>query len=424
MRTAGAPKKGLFFGWWIVVTGLLIMVLVFAPAINLAGLFIKPLAENFGVPRTVATTAVTISSLAGMLAGLFSGKLFARGNIRRIVMLAMVGVAVCYFATVFSNSLVVLFAATILRGACNTVCTILPISFLVNNWFGKRVRGRAFGVAMMGSGIGAMLLTPITGAILENWGWRGGYIFFGVLALVLLPLVWVTYVHTPAEKGLTCLGAEADANGAPAPQDTQGIPAKRAMRTALFWVLIATIILMSGGVQIWLVNSASYLTDFDFDVLWVSFVLSIGSASMTAGKFIIGAICDKAGAKVGTIVGVCALVAGYLLSLTVGKMPMMAYPTTVIMGFGLGTSTVVTSLLIRELFGNRDFVTLSGFGQSSLNFGAFFMPILASLVYDLSGSYVPAWLAACVICVLAIVGVSMAYALQPRVMARYGEQTP
>lgn len=60
----------------------------------------------------------------------------------------------------------------------------------VYEWFGKKERGMANGIAIGGSAIGAVLAPPLTMLIASNYGWRWGFILPGIIGIVWV-LVWV-----------------------------------------------------------------------------------------------------------------------------------------------------------------------------------------------------------------------------------------
>ncbi len=76
--TLHSEKKGLYHGWWIVVTSLLLMAIVFAALISLPGVFTIFVTEEFGISRTTFTTHMTISTLTSILASFFVGSFFQK----------------------------------------------------------------------------------------------------------------------------------------------------------------------------------------------------------------------------------------------------------------------------------------------------------------------------------------------------------
>lgn len=60
----------------------------------------------------------------------------------------------------------------------------------VYEWFGKKERALANGIAIGGSAIGAVLAPPLTMLVATHYGWRWGFVLPGMVGLVWV-LVWV-----------------------------------------------------------------------------------------------------------------------------------------------------------------------------------------------------------------------------------------
>ncbi|NLW79733.1 MAG: MFS transporter [Ruminococcaceae bacterium] len=420
MEEGKKPKKKVYFGWWVVLTSFLIMGLVFAPTGTLISLFLKPISEDLGVSRTIFTTVSTIGGIAQILAALVGGRILARFNLKRVVAFSMVALAGFHVWFALSDNLVLILITSAGRGIFSTLCTTLPIAILINNWFGSRVRGKALGIAMVGSGVGSAVLSPIIGTLIDQFGWRTAYMFFAVLVVAIIPFVLATFTRQPADKGLMVFG-EATAPGEKPPAvDTSGISSKNALRSSMFWVLAAALFLLSGSTQVWSYNGAAFLNDSGYDVVTTSFLMSVSSVGLIIGKVGLGALCDRFGTRTGLAISAGIFTAGYLASLFIGGGSFVVYPAVMALGLGLAIPTVATALITRDLFGNKDFGTLSGFTQSVLNLGYAIMGILSTLSFDLTGSYRLIWLVAAGMGVVGVVITYTAYGLKRGAIQKYG----
>ncbi|NLW79732.1 MAG: MFS transporter [Ruminococcaceae bacterium] len=410
MEAEQKPKKRFYFGWWIVVVGFLIMALSFAPSQSLPGLFVKPLAEEFGVSRTVSASVQSTVTLSLMLASLFVGRIINRFSIKWVVAAALALLAVCNFIIASSSSFALMYVAGVGRGIAVTFGTTLPAANLINNWFGAKMRGRVWGVTAVGSGVGAMVLTPIVGALMDNFGWRSAFIFFGILSVAMIPLVILTYVRHPGDKGFEQIGRPDPTPGGLRPDDT-GISMRTAVRSKVWWLVLPAAFLLAGSTQIWNMNGAAYLTDLGYNIVFVSFLITLCSIGLTVGKVAQGAISDRFGTRTGMLAGTGLCVVGYLLVLLAGNQ-VFAYISMVLLGFGLGAPTVMTPLVVRDLFGNKNFGTLSGLAQAAGACGAGTLSLLGAYTYDVTGSYTISWVMACVFGISTVALVFIAYRLR------------
>ena len=84
---------------------------------------------------------------------------------------------------------------------------MICLSILTERWFAPSVRGKALGVATVASGIGAMILNPVTAMVIEKASYSGGFIFFAILALIPIPFVLAFWKDYPADAGVDRVGA-------------------------------------------------------------------------------------------------------------------------------------------------------------------------------------------------------------------------
>jgi MFS family permease len=90
-------------------------------------------------------------------------------------------------------------AFTMLTGLAQGLRSLLLIRFLfgageagafpniarsLSRWFPVRERGRAQGVALLGSRVGGMLSVPLALLVINAWGWRVSFVIFGLVGMV------------------------------------------------------------------------------------------------------------------------------------------------------------------------------------------------------------------------------------------------
>lgn len=78
-------KRGIFYGWWIVLACTLIMATFFTLLLSCISLFTVPVTEDLGISRTEFGTFSTILSILGMVLSPVAGKVLAVKNTRIIM---------------------------------------------------------------------------------------------------------------------------------------------------------------------------------------------------------------------------------------------------------------------------------------------------------------------------------------------------
>ena len=110
-----------------------------------------------------------------------------------------------------------------------TFTGMVPHVFLVSEWFVSN-RASAIGFVYAGTGVGILLLAPLSEWLLSSWGWpRAFQMFSGIVLILLLPLVWVFYQDGP-------FGEKLRSKKESKPHDHRWT-AKLALRSWQFWLL-------------------------------------------------------------------------------------------------------------------------------------------------------------------------------------------
>jgi MFS family permease len=144
-----------------------------------------------------------------------------------------------------------------LFGVAGAGLGVVAVGAVVAKWF-RRKRGIAAGVAVIGIGLGAIVMIPLAGWLISTVGWRLTYVVLGVLTWVtLVPAVALIVRSEPGELGLQPDGDAAIASGDPADGNANAadpcvggqrwtLPA--AMCTSAFWLIAGSMFLCSIGV--------------------------------------------------------------------------------------------------------------------------------------------------------------------------------
>ena len=88
-------------------------------------------------------------------------KNLAKGDMKKIMTISIIGYAACYASYSFATSPIHLYISALLLGVFYLNATLIPVSMMVTNWFVKQ-RGLAMSLAMAGIGVGG-------GSLLMLW---------------------------------------------------------------------------------------------------------------------------------------------------------------------------------------------------------------------------------------------------------------
>jgi MFS family permease len=285
--------------------------------------------------------------------------------------------------------------------------TRLLASVLTTNWFTLK-RGLAVSIALSGSGFGGVLLSPLTSAIIEDWGWRPAFLVLATIAAIAaLPTVLVAFRNRPADKGLLPYGSgeteKVKPDRSPDIPVTVSIGWKVLRVNSGFWLLILGFVAMGIVNGAIITNSVSNMTSVTLngqeiitgghDTIWAGYVWSLYLGVVIVAKIALGAIYDRFGLRFGTIVGTlaCAVAA---IALCFPQSDIMPIVAVVAFGFGTCMGTVSPPVMVVKEYGKKDLGLVTGIVTAFELFGAAVGAVVSGVFFDAFFSFVPAWIMA------------------------------
>lgn len=391
------------YGWFIVIACLLVMCLAYAPVVSCGSLFIKPITEDLGFERGAYTLTSTISSLIGIAALPFVGKLMDTKKMHLTMVISIAGVAGCYAGYALCNTLPQFYLVSVLLGIFAIGAAMFPINLLITNWF-KSKRAFVMSLVMMGASIGSTILSPIVGRIIQERGWRSAYIFLGVLMfVVLVPLTSFIIRRAPADKGLEPYGAgQAVAAGKQAIKGWE-VSLKEAKGTPILWVFIFGAFAMYLTSTV-LAHIPAAIVDAGYAQTTAANIASLYFAVAIVGKLLLGAVLDKFGRKAGLLFGNTCFVLSVVCLLFLRFVPML-YAMAILFGIGTCICQVTYPILGSSVFGTKHYSEIFGFATMFTRIGGAFGSPIIGTIYDKTGSYAMAWV------LMAVLGVLMTVAM-------------
>lgn len=342
------------YAYAIVACCCLIMGINVGLVMSCAGIFYQPVSQSLGIFVGALGLYMSFNYLFSTLTLPLAGWLIEKYSARLLLTVAslVLGLAVTsmsLFAAAWQ-----FYAAGSVIGI--TMAFLLYLSFptMVNRWFRSRV-GFFIGVCSAASGIGGILFNPLGAWLISDYGWRTAYVVFGAMILfIVTPLLAFFLRNYPSEKGLEPHG-ETLQNTATA-KPTEGVAYAQAVRMPVFYCLLVFALLMI-SVSTLNLFIPKYITDLAFSLEQASFVASAVMIGVTVGKVVLGIINDR-NATLGVTVTVSLGILGLLL-LIFGKAGIaVVLAGGFLFGWAYAGVTVQTPMLVREVFGNRNYASI------------------------------------------------------------------
>ena len=398
-NAAVAAKSGrIYHGWYVIAIAMVGAFMAGGVTSQVFfGVILKPLTQDLGWSRTQVTGAITLGTLTAGLISPIAGTVVDRFGPRILAPAGGTIVAVALLIISRVESLVVFYAAFIVaRAFSSSTVTGVVAQSLAANWF-RRMRGRVFGFLAMavplGGSFGALAAQPI----IDGPGWRAIFVIAPILMLLLFVVpAALVYRRGPEEIGLLPDGdspVDQDASsGSDVPSPEVSWTVREATRTSALWLLVGgTLIgrLASGAVAFHLV---AYYTDKGFSTELAAVAISLYALFGAVASFVWGFLIERVSERLLLVSAMLLSGASLVLTLPV-QTPGPALTLAAVYGLaGRGEGTLVNTVLA-QFFGRASFGRIAGlvspFNMIALGLG----PLLASLSFDLAGSYTIAFAA-------------------------------
>ena len=346
------------------------------------GFFVGPVTSEFGWSAPQFFLSYTVLMCSGLLTGPLIGYIAQRVGLRTVGIVGLIGHSLAYVVLSLNTGSLMLWylswALVAILGAGS-----LPIIWtgVLNNWFTKH-RGKAIGITMAGTGLGAFLLPPIVEFLIANHGWRTAYRGIGLGALLVsLPIVFALFKEKPDSS--TATDGEVMANKV----ETWGLTTKDAMRTKQFWILGAVLFLTVIVVAGLLSNFERIMTEQGFERSSIAQIAAVMGLTVIIGRLMVGALVDRFWAP-----GVAAcffLVATLGLLILVGTQVTMATAllVAVMIGLAAGAELDLLAYLTGKYFGPAHYPAIFGLIIAFFTVGAGIAPPLFGMAAQMFQGY-------------------------------------
>jgi MFS family permease len=386
MPTSDPGGRRVHYGWVVVPAGTLCVMAALGFGRFALGMLLPSMAATLGLTYSEMGFIGTANFLGYLVSALASARVSGRVGPRKFIFFALLTVgasmALVGGADGFLPVLLLNAAAGVGSAAAN-----IPMMGLVSAWFSSRLRGRAAGFIVIGSGLAIMvsgLLVPYVNRAIGPEGWRAGWRILAALTALIACIALALLRNRPQEMGLSPVGG-GDAH-------PPGSPGGGSRETSIY----------RRGVVYYL-GAVYFLFGFTYPV-YTMFIVTVlvrewGFPENTAGVFwmwigflslfsgpVFGTLSDRIGRKAGLISVFSLQAASYLLIalklpgpflyLSIGLFGVVAWSVPSIMAASMGD--YVGAGRAAEALGLVTFIF--GLGQMS-------GPAIAGMMAQRTGSF-------------------------------------
>ena len=395
-----------FYGWVIVGITIIAMTLIYGIRHSFS-VFFPSILDEFGWSRGSTAFMLSLNLLIYGFVAPVAGSLGDRWKPRWVMPIGVTILGLATAGCAFAHELWHFYLLIGILMPIGMACSGWPLlGPTLANWFAKR-RGLAMGLGQMGGGLSFTYGMFVEFAI-SRLGWRHAYfVLAGTVAAFLLPLYLLFFYYRPENRGLRAYGAEElSTTKGTTPEATtvkNAVPRDwtvgQAIRTYQLWLLMLSYFLFWGiGSYLVLAHQVKFAEDMGYSGTFAASIFALFGIFLATGQ-LSGFISDWLGREItvtlASILTIGALVA--LVSVTDTSQPWLLYLYALCFGYGGGLYSPTIAAGMADIFHGKHFGAIAGLLLTGMGVGGVIGPWFGGYIYDISGSYISAFVL-CMVC--------------------------
>ena len=376
------------FGWRVIVSSAIGIGLGLSPLpFYTIGVFVGPLAGQFGWGIDQIMLAFPFFTLAAVIASPIVGQLTDRFGPRRVALTSIVLFSITMMSFSLQNGSIVMWLGTWIVLAFAGAGT-LPITWTraVNSWFFRK-RGLALGFALIGTGLFGLLAKQYAFFLIEQVGWRLAYVGVGALPLLVAWPIAFFLFRDASDPRVADRVAQMEIQTEKKQVRHGGLSLRQALTDWRFWLLAYAFVPISFAVGGPIPNLETMLGNKGFtpdDAVDLAALIGI---AVIIGRVAGGYLIDHFWAPA---------VAAIILSLPAVAMVMLAQPelsyayaaiAIMILGAAAGVEYDLMAYLASRYFGLQHYASIYGALYGFFALGAGIAPAVFGFFFEAEGNY-------------------------------------
>jgi len=363
--------------------GSILMVMVAIGSNVSMSVYLLPICRLYDISITEGSLIFTIAGIGALVSSLSIGKILDAFGIKKVV--ATSGVMMfLFFASIAFMELPVVYAASFLLGSASVLAGFASAQVVITWWYAKG-SAKVMGFLGVGTGFGGIFIVPAAAWLIENIGVRMAALVHGSFAGLWIILTGIFFLSEhPSHYGLEASGSDDKAQTEA--KKITGLVMRDIKVTLPFWLIFSACFLIALAFMGYFNNASAIYQGMGITAIQASLCISIYSIAKMAWGPIYGALADKKGVGIATLV--CMMPSAIILVLS----PLLkGFAGAAILAVLIAPATVVGmigTLAFISVFGTRESGTLVGLSHAATSIGGIIGPPLAGFSYDSTGSYI------------------------------------
>ncbi|MQG51598.1 MAG: MFS transporter [SAR202 cluster bacterium] len=386
--------NNIFYGWWIILAGLVGMTLGVGFNFHALNAFIIPVSETFNVSIAVVATVLSVARIETALIGPLEGYLVDRFGPRTMMFIGLPIMSLGFFLISIAQNITVFIICFLLGVVLGSSLGLgNPISTSVANWWVKK-RGRAFGILWLGTSL-ASIIVPLVNMFIESYGWRNAFRLMGFLVLIVgIPIACVMR-HRPEQYGMLPDGehySKSSTSEDNTLNDSEiSFTMMQAIRLKTFWAFAFSVSIRIGITTAVAINSFPLVVSLGGTATQASMLFLLQGVLSAPGRVFLSWAGDSINKRYIMASSLFVMTISLFFMSQANNFTFLAFcwvPYAVVWG---GLSSLPQSLRA-DLFGRKNFGSIQGAMSPLHSIFSVASPIFAAAIYDNTQSYSGAFL--------------------------------
>lgn len=399
-----APRV-VYYGWVMLLALACTQVVSWGILYYGFSVFLKPMGNGLGWSRAAMTGAFSLALACSGVAGLFVGRWVDRHGPRLLMTAGSCAAALLLLALSVVRNLPLFYLIWAALGVAMAAIFYEPAFAAIATWF-SRYRARALTIITFVGGFASVIFIPLISWLIRTEGWRAAFVTLAIiLAATTIPLHALILRRRPQDLGLLpdggpggtqrAAGSKGPTQSSCCPKGTRSpqpseksVRARDAFRSASFrWLTGAFCLAFLANVAV-TVHIIPYLTDHGFSTGFAATAAGLIGTLALPGRLIFTPLGGRIPRRY--------VAAGIFLFQTVGLIVLVTTASTagvivfvVLFGIGFGAITPARAALVAEMYGPREYGTISGVLALFVTGARAAAPVSAGLLYTFFGRYEP-----------------------------------
>ena len=343
--------------------------------------FLKPISEEYGWGRAQTAGTIVMANLGIAFGALVVGRLIDRFGVRRVIPVSALLMAICMGAMgLLPNHPGRMALVSFAIGLVGVGTTPLGYLTVLPRYFDKRL-GLAFGLAMVGLGLGTVVMPMLAQQFIASQGWRSAYMSLGAVAVAMACVAMAMLFAAGA-------GKQPEISSTKSHVLEQGLRLGEALRDVRFWLLLLCVLGVSAAALGFSVHGVSIMTDRGVEAATAARIAGLAAMGVLVGRLFGGALMDVLAARWVAFASFALGATGiWIFAADMTQGVAILTLAAFLASFAIGAEGDFIPLAVRRYFGLKSFGAIYGVLFFAYATGGVLGPVAMGLIFDKTGDY-------------------------------------